>query len=412
MSTIVSTRPDRRRPLVLVVGLIAIVLWQSVFFRHGDPDTTLASPYRLGASGGRLTWQPEFVYFLYYLNLYPVTSISDSPREYSVEGARRLIAEQGHTLVMDRYWTVRYGELAKTYLYLPNVWWKGRPVRPHMLHANALGFTLALLALYAGFWRARQSVMGALLVLLIGSNPFQVDSVYANNNVFGWPITVTVLMLGLHLSFMRDRPPRLVAAIVVALASGAILGTVRQVRTEPTLVILAVAGRLSHGQRPASVAQSHPRCALGSGLRVLGRGVDAILRRQVHRGLPGGEGGRRPHVRGHAPTPPLLLALSLVRPRRLRSTSTGTCGPTSARFAMPGPSCNDATSGRRVPPGPARFLRRADARRVLGQGTAVRPHAAGDPGVHPAGQGEGAAGRRPRSAVVCVDHRPPPRSGS
>lgn len=232
----------RRRPIVLLGGLIAIVLWQFVFFRYGYPKTTLASPYRLTASGGVLPWQSEFVYFLYYLNLYPVTSISDSPREYSVEGARRLIAEQGRTLVMDRYWTVRYGELAKTYLYLPHVWLKGRPVRPRMLYANSPAFTLALLALFATFWYAEQSVLGALLVLLIGSNPFQVHSVYAENNVFGWPITITVLMLALHVPFMRDRPPRLATAMAVALVSGVLLGSVRQIRTEPVLVIVSVVG--------------------------------------------------------------------------------------------------------------------------------------------------------------------------
>jgi hypothetical protein len=91
MRTTASNLPGRR-PLVLLGGLIAIVLWQLVFFRHGYPRTTLESPYRLTASGGVLQWQSEFVYFLYYLNLYPVASISDSPREYSVEGARRLIA--------------------------------------------------------------------------------------------------------------------------------------------------------------------------------------------------------------------------------------------------------------------------------------------------------------------------------
>ena len=42
---------------------------------------------------------------------------------------------------MDRYWTVRYGDLAKTYLYLPHAWLKGRPAQPRMLHANAFGFT-------------------------------------------------------------------------------------------------------------------------------------------------------------------------------------------------------------------------------------------------------------------------------
>jgi tetratricopeptide (TPR) repeat protein len=242
LSITTDGEPPRRHRLALVAGLIAIVLWQSVFFRHGDPAMTLTSPYHLTASGGIVGWQPEFVYFLYYLNLYPVTSISTEPLEYSVEGARRLIAEHGRTLVMDRYWTVRYGDLAKTYLYLPHVWLKGRPVKPRMLHANALAFTLALLVLFAGFWAVDHTLLGLLLTLLIGSNPFQVHEVYANNNVFGWPITIAVLMLGLHLPFMRDRPPRIAVALLIAVVSGLLLGTLRQIRTEPVLVAASVAG--------------------------------------------------------------------------------------------------------------------------------------------------------------------------
>ncbi len=231
-----------RRGLLLVVGLAAIVVWQHAFFRHGGPDTTLASSLRLEASIGVTEWQPEFVYFLYYLDLYPVASISTSPREWSVEGARRLIAERGHTLVMDRYWTIRYGDLAKTYLYLPHVWLKGRPVKPRMLHANALGFTLALLALFAAFWHVGHTALGAVLVVLMGSNPFQVNEVYANNNVLGWPITITLLMLALHVPLMKNAWPPGRAVIALAIASGLLLGTMRQVRTEPVLVLVAVAG--------------------------------------------------------------------------------------------------------------------------------------------------------------------------
>ena len=288
------------------------------------------------------------MYFLYYLNLYPVASISERPREYSVEGARRLITEQGHTLVMDRYWTVRYGELAKTYLYLPHVWWKGRPVRPRMLHANALGFTLALLALYAGFWWAGQTAMGAVLVVLLGSNPFQVDSVYAYNNLFGWPITVTALMLGLHIVFMGRRPPRFVAALAVALASGALLGTVRQVRTEPALVMLAVAFvyLTASGLRPWRRLESGR--ATGGGIRALRRGLDTALREQVRRGLPRRQGRGRPDVRGRAPAPSHFFWHSCGAASGTSTGGTGTCGPTSVRSATLGRSCSEATSRRRA----------------------------------------------------------------
>ena len=242
----VSTRaivpPRWRRAIVLLGGLVALVVWQSIFFRHGYPETTLQSPYRLEASAGHLARQEDFVYFLYYLNLYPIASISPKALEYSIEGARRLIAEQGQTLVMDRDWTIRYGELAKTYLYLPHVWLKGKPVRPRMLHTNALGFTAALLALFTAFWYVEKTTLGAILVVLMGSNPFQVNEVYANNNVFGWPITLTLLVLALHVPLMARRLRSFSAIVALALVSGIILGTLRHVRTEPVLVAAAVAG--------------------------------------------------------------------------------------------------------------------------------------------------------------------------
>ncbi len=240
MVAIFSSAPVHRRTVALLSGLLGILLWQSVFFRHGDPDETLASPYRLTASTGVQPWQQEFVYFLYYLDLYPIASISDAPREYSVEGARRLIAEQGRTLAMDRYWTIRYGELAKTYLYLPHAWFKGRPVKLRMLHANAIGFTFALLALFAAFWYVGETALGAVLVVVLGSNPFQVNAVYASNNLFGWPISFTLFVLALHVPLIYERWSRSVAVIALALGSGLLLGTFRQIRTEPVLVAGAV----------------------------------------------------------------------------------------------------------------------------------------------------------------------------
>ena len=61
MSMTASAPPRRRRTIVLLGGLIAILLWQSVFFSRGYPETTLASSYRLEASGGVLRWQQEFL---------------------------------------------------------------------------------------------------------------------------------------------------------------------------------------------------------------------------------------------------------------------------------------------------------------------------------------------------------------
>ena len=112
------------------------MLWQSTFFRHRYPDISLrSSDYVLKASGGLLGWQQEFVYFLYYLNLFPV-AVTEEPQEFSREGAQRLLETQGPTLVMERYWTIRYGDRLKTYLFLPQAYLTGSAADPRVMSAR------------------------------------------------------------------------------------------------------------------------------------------------------------------------------------------------------------------------------------------------------------------------------------
>jgi hypothetical protein len=227
--------PSPRRTKVLGAGLVGILLWQGLLFLRPEE-----SRYPLKASGGILPWQRDFVYFLYYLNLYPVATEAPPPRELSKEGARRLLETQGGSLVMDRFWTIRYGELGKTYLYLPHSWLQGRPGY-QMKYANGPPFVLALVALFTGFWWLGFARLGLILVVLVGSNPFQVSEVYANSNVFGWPITITVLVLALHLPLLGERRPSATYYWSLPVVTGLILATIRQVRSEPVLVIASAA---------------------------------------------------------------------------------------------------------------------------------------------------------------------------
>lgn len=247
---------------VLPLGVALIVLWQSVFFRtaSSEPLTLKSRSYVLKASGGVLMWQHEFAYFLYYLGLFPVATTAQD-LDFSEAGARQLLQTRGDTLVMDRFWTVRYGEPLKTYLYLPHALWEGSPTRwPNMLHANAAAWTLALVVLFAGFWKVGHAPLGAILVLVLGSNPFQVSEVYARNNVFGWVITTALLVLGLHLPLLGERRPSRAYLWSLPLLAGLLLATVRQIRTEPALIGVSgaaaylTAAFLSRRERLAMVA--------------------------------------------------------------------------------------------------------------------------------------------------------------
>jgi hypothetical protein len=226
----------RGRWWILIAGLLALVLWQSVFYRHAFPSYTLRSTHVLKASGGVLQWQQDFVYFLYYLGLFPVATTTED-REFSREGAERLLATQGQTLVMERFWTIRYGDLLKTYLYLPYAHLKGTPgERPLLVPANAAAWTLALAALFVAFWKVGHAPLGAILVVLLGSNPFQVTEVYARNNVFGWVITTGVLVLALHVPLLRGRRSSPAYTWLLPVVTGLLLASIRQIRTEPTVV--------------------------------------------------------------------------------------------------------------------------------------------------------------------------------
>ena len=261
----------RLRWAVLVIGLLAIFQWQRTFFSHRYPENTLQTLHSLGASGGVLEWQPEFVYFLYYLNLFPVATVTDQKLEMSRESAQRIFDTQGSTLVMDRFWTIRYGDLLKSYLYLPHAYLNGRPTqRPNMATGNAMAWIVALLALYAAFWKVGYPLLGAILVVVLASNPFQVHEVYGNNNVFGWVIITGVLMLALHVPMMTDGRPSGAYIAALPVVSGLLLATVRQIRTEPVVIgvslvlVYLTARALAPRTRAALVAALAASFLLGS----------------------------------------------------------------------------------------------------------------------------------------------------
>jgi hypothetical protein len=232
-----SRRPPRRS-LVLALGLAAIVVWQAGFalFPRNVPRT-----HRLTAAKG--IWAvSSFVYFYYYLGLYPVAADGQREFDYSEEGARRLLAEAGPRLVMDWLWTFRGGERGRVLLFLPDALLKGAPRAPSARPSHALVFTAALAALFTAFWTMGRPLLGASMVALLGSNPFQLFEVYVNGNVFGWPISTAILVLAVNLPLLGDGPPSRRALWLAPLVTGALVATVRTVRMEPVVILASAAG--------------------------------------------------------------------------------------------------------------------------------------------------------------------------
>jgi len=231
-----STRSRRARLAALVAGCVLIPIWQGLFaFDYLGLDRT----YRLEASSG-VHQEARFVYFLYYLGLFPVAT-EKPDLDYSRAGAERVLEEAGDTLVMEWKHTLRFGDLGRTFLYLPGAWLRGSPKEPSLRPCHIGAFVAALVALYAALWWAGMPLFGAVLVVLLGSNPFQLFEVYARQNIFGWPITAGILVLALHVPLVFGRKPPRGVLWALPVVTGVVLASIRQIRTEAVVIIFSAA---------------------------------------------------------------------------------------------------------------------------------------------------------------------------
>ncbi|MFP4056582.1 MAG: hypothetical protein ACLF0G_06915 [Candidatus Brocadiia bacterium] len=230
----------RRRWLVLAVGCVLIPLWQCSF---AVQPSALDRRYRLLAASGihhrhGVQGMSRFVYFLYYLGLFPVTTERE-PLDYSREGAERILEEHGDSLMMEWGHVIRSGQLGSALLYLPDAWVNGSPKNPSVRPSHMVAFVLALEGLFFAFWWAGQPLLGAFAVLFLGANPFQLFEVYAHENVFGWPITAAVALLALHVPVLGWREPSRRATWALAVLAGLLVATFRQVRPEVVALLLS-----------------------------------------------------------------------------------------------------------------------------------------------------------------------------
>jgi hypothetical protein len=229
-------RPGRRHPVVLLAGLLLILGWQAPYLQYPE---RVAARYQATASHG-IDHEDRFVYFLYYLGLYPVALRSLwPPKDYSEAGANRMLVFTPKQLVQDIRFTFYSGERGKTLLYLFDAWLKGEPKNPSLKPSNRLVWMLALLGLWTSFWWLRRPIVGGLFVVLFGSNPFALYAVNAEENVHAWPVLSAALALALTLPYFATAPPRRWRMWILPLATGIVLGSICTLRTEPVLMILA-----------------------------------------------------------------------------------------------------------------------------------------------------------------------------
>jgi hypothetical protein len=226
--------------LVPVAVSLLILAWQAPFQRALPP----ARPGdALEASSGLLPDLPCFFYFYYHLGLFPVGAREAPTLGPARADALDFVAHHGDRLRMDFGGvcnTPRFGDYGKLFTLWPDAWLSGDPRHASPLPFNQALFVLALLATWWAFWRERRPLLGAVLVALVGSNPFQLHETYARANVFSLPITVALLALAAHLPWLTGRRALDRGAWALACASGIVLATVREIRTEAVLVGVAL----------------------------------------------------------------------------------------------------------------------------------------------------------------------------
>lgn len=233
-------RGRARQWWVPLVGALLIVAWQSSFTGAShDARREWAMSASMGLSGDA----PYFFYFFHHFGVFPVAAL-DVPRlGPSKQAAEAFVAKHGDRLRMDLDWptsTPRFGDYGKLFMFVPDVWLRGDPVHPTATPFNHWLFVLALVSVFAAFWAENHLLLGTLVVLLVGSDPFQVLETYGRGNVFSLPISVTLLAMAAHLRFLSGRRWRGAAPWLVVAASGILLASVREIRAEAALVSASV----------------------------------------------------------------------------------------------------------------------------------------------------------------------------
>lgn len=223
----------RLRVAMLIAVLVAIPLWQSTFLASGD---SLDRTYRNRCSIG-VVYKNHFPY-LYYTGLFPVTSLSVPTNGEA--GVLEQFKERGRTLTVKSA-----SEHLPVYFYFLDAFITGDPYKGDYKIASGAVFCLGLMVLFVSLWYVRLEILGLVLVILLGSNPFQLFEAYANDNIFSWPISIGLLVTGLFVPVLaRGRAPGWYPWFA-AIGAGIVLGTARHIRPECwTIIVSALAACL------------------------------------------------------------------------------------------------------------------------------------------------------------------------
>jgi hypothetical protein len=230
-----ATYRKRALPAILLFVLIG---WQLTFVAQRHTLTTdYALPEIIGLHRDVFH---NFLYFFHYLGVFPVGS-EVLQREYSKAGAEAFVKEHGSSLRMDLMTGAgKMGDYGKIFLYLPDVWVSGSPEKAQVKLFNMFFFMTSLVALFISFWINGYPLLGGLLAIFIGSDPFQLYQTYRFHNVFSITISLAVLALALNFRFFLPKVEPRSWHFALAALCGALTAFSKCVRVESSFIFYAI----------------------------------------------------------------------------------------------------------------------------------------------------------------------------
>lgn len=230
----------KKRFIFAAVFILLIISWQRAFTLniHLVPDE-----YQQHSAHGLSKIFKHFYYFKYYLDLFPVVSLTPEGKhhknlEYNKEYAGELLKDGEH-LATEYAHATRFGDYGRLFMFSLDAWLKGSPEKPSVKSTNFVLFTGALVALFLSFMRIGKTGLGIILVLLLGSNSTQLLEVF-RENIFSIKITLAIFLVALNLFFFqKNRNIKGWVYLAAPVASGIFISFAREIR--PGLDVFLIA---------------------------------------------------------------------------------------------------------------------------------------------------------------------------
>lgn len=235
--TLARQKDILRHPIVAALfiagALTAIVAQQHSFLRlTQDPDPYYRNVLNLGASYQR------FFAFFYYFGGFPVNL--DGQKTRTRDEAIETLRQLGPRLTPESSVYNR----ASIFIFYPDAWMKGRPDTAEMRTGHALWFTFGLVALFLALCAAGRPLLGLVVALLCGSDPFQVYELYhvSSSTIFPTVISTGLFVMASCVLLSTERMKRSTGlSLAVVALNGVVCALQYEIRLEGVGVFLGAA---------------------------------------------------------------------------------------------------------------------------------------------------------------------------